>query len=104
MPDAQPAGPGVSWRERHVPPRHAQVWVRIAGTWRPGLISYWVADPGKRGWECAIEADEPPGGRPWQGRYVYDPLTIRPRPRGVAPGIDSAVLCPDLRASTGSFP
>jgi hypothetical protein len=25
MPDAQPAGPGVSWRERHVPPRHAEV-------------------------------------------------------------------------------
>jgi len=24
-------------------------------------------------------ADEPPGGVPWQGRYVYDPLTIRPR-------------------------
>ena len=24
-------------------------------------------------------ADEPPGGVPWQGRYVYGPLTIRPR-------------------------
>ena len=27
-------------------------------------------------------ADEPPGGVPWQGRYVYDPLTIRPRGPG----------------------
>ena len=37
MADAQPAGPGVSWRERHVPPRHAAVWVKIAGTRRRGL-------------------------------------------------------------------
>jgi hypothetical protein len=86
MPDAQPAGPGVSWRERQVPPRHAAVWVRIAGTWRRGLITAWVTDPGKPGWECAISADEPSCGPPWQGRYVYDPAAIRPRHGDDPPG------------------
>jgi hypothetical protein len=86
MPDAQPAGPGVSWQEQHVPPRHAAVWVRIGGTWRRGLVTAWVTDPGKAGWECAITADEPAGGPPWQGRYVYDPATIRPRHGDVPPG------------------
>jgi hypothetical protein len=86
MPDAQPAGHGVSWREHQVPPRHAAVWVKIAGTWRMGLITYWAMPAAGGGWECVIAADEAPGGPPWQGRYVYDPLTIRPRHGDVPPG------------------
>jgi hypothetical protein len=42
MPDAEPARPPVGWQERRIPPRHAEVWVRIAGTWRPGLIATWI--------------------------------------------------------------
>ena len=86
MPDAQPAQPPVSWREQRIPPRHAPVWVRIAGTWRRGLIAAWVTTPGSGTWDCILTADEPPGGLPWQGRYVYDPLTIRPRHGEVPPG------------------
>jgi hypothetical protein len=78
MPDAQPAGPPLSWRERHVPPRHAQAWVRIAGAWRRGLIATWILTTAGT-WECVISADEPGGSPPWQGRYVYDPAAIRPR-------------------------
>lgn len=103
MPDAQPAGAPVSWRELHVPPRHGEVWVRIGGTWRKGLIAEWITT-GAGTWECLITADEPAGSRPWQGRYVYSAETIRPRRGDAPPGIDSAVLCPDLRAGTASFP
>ncbi len=84
MPDAQPAGPPVSSQERRVPPRHAPVWVRIAGTWHRGLIQYWIM-PASGSWEVMITADEPPGGLPWQGRYIYDPATIRPRDGDVLP-------------------
>ncbi len=44
-----------------------------------GRIPEWVTTPGSGTWDCVIMADEPPGGVPWQGRYVYGPLTIRPR-------------------------
>jgi len=78
--DARPGEPGPSWREHRVRPRHAPVWVRAHGAWRKGRISAWVAAPGSRtGWECVIEAEPSPGDPPWQGRYVYDPKTIRPR-------------------------
>ena len=86
MPDAQQAGPGVTWREHRLPPRHSPVWVRIRGTWRKGRIAEWVTIPGSGTWDCVITADEPPGGSPWQGRYVYDPLAIRPRDGEVPPG------------------
>jgi hypothetical protein len=33
-----------------------------------------------------ILADEPPGGVPWQGRYVYDPAVIRRRDDDTPPG------------------
>jgi hypothetical protein len=85
MPDAQPAPPPVSWREQRIPPRHAPVWVRIAGTWRRGLIAAWVTTPGSGTWDCIVTADEPPGSPPWAGRYAYDPLTIRPRRGDVPP-------------------
>ena len=82
--DALPATPGPSWRERRVSPRHAPVWVRVHGAWRKGTITEWVTDRGgSPGRECAIAADGPQD-LPWQGRYVYDPLAIRPameRPR-----------------------
>jgi hypothetical protein len=68
-----------------VAPRHAAVWVKIAGCWRRGLIAYWIM-PVTRRWEAVIAADEPPGGPPWQGRYVYDPATIRPRYGDSPPG------------------
>ncbi len=77
MPDAQLAGPPVSWRERRLPPRHAPVWVRIAGSWHRGLIQYWIM-PAGGSWEVVITADEPPGSPPWQGRYIFDAAAIRP--------------------------
>jgi hypothetical protein len=85
MPDAQPAKPPVSWREHHVPPRHAAVWVRIGGTWRPGLIATWIVTAAGA-WECVITAEEPGGSPPWQGRYVYDPAAIVPRYGSDPPG------------------
>jgi hypothetical protein len=97
-----PASPGPSWRERHVSPRHAPVWVRVHGAWRKGTITEWVTDRGGgRGWECAIAADGPQD-LPWQGRYVYDPLAIRPRHGDIPPALCSAGLCgahEPLRAS-----
>jgi len=79
IPDARRSGPGIGWRERRTGPRHAAVWVRIGGQWRKGRIIEWVTEPGAPGWHCVILADEPPGGVPWQGRYVYNPAAIRPR-------------------------
>jgi hypothetical protein len=73
---------GQAWR---VPPRHAAVWVRIAGRWRRGRIVAWVTDRGSGGWDCVIAADEPADSRSWQGRYVYDPQCIRPRHGDVPP-------------------
>jgi hypothetical protein len=67
----------VDWRERRVGPRHAAVWVRIAGRWRKGRIIEWVIELGSRpGWEVVIMADEPSDGVPWQGRYGYHPMAI----------------------------
>lgn len=34
--DARPAVPGPDWKAQRIPPRHAPVWVRIAGAWRKG--------------------------------------------------------------------
>jgi len=79
IPDARRSGPGIGWRERRTGPRHAAVWVRIGGQWRKGRIIEWVTEQGAPGWDCVILADEPPGGVPWQGRYVYDPAAIRRR-------------------------
>jgi hypothetical protein len=77
--DARPAAPGPDWQTRRTPPRHAPVWVRIAGVWRKGNITAWIRyDGGSQGWEVAIDA-EGPQEMPWQGRYVYDELAIRPR-------------------------
>ena len=79
----------ASWRERHIPPRHAAVWVRIAGEWRPGRIVAWITEgAAPRDWQCQVEAD-PDDGRPWPGRYVYDPAAIRPR-YGTQPPISGA--------------
>ena len=86
IPDARRAGPGVAWRERRTGPRHADVWVRIREQWRKGRIIEWVTEPGAPGWECVILADEPASGVPWQGRYVYDPTTIRRRDEDTPPG------------------
>jgi hypothetical protein len=86
IPDARRSGPGVGWRERRTGPRHAAVWVRIGGRWRKGRILEWVTEPGAPGWDCVILADEPQGGVPWQGRYVYDPAAIRRRDGDTPPG------------------
>ena len=75
-----------TWREQRVPPRHAPVWVRIAGTWRRGLIAEWVTTPGSGTGDYNVMADEPPGSPPWAGRYVYDPAAIRPGHGEVPPG------------------
>ena len=84
MPDAQPARPPVNSEEPQTPPPHAQCWVRIAGTWHRGLIQYWIK-LASGSWEVMITADELPVGPPWQGRYVYDPATIRVRDGDVLP-------------------
>ncbi len=77
IPDAQPAPPGPSWRERSCPPRHPAVWVRIHGAWRSGIITAWVKIPGTPGpWTCQISVE--PDSAPGSGRYIYDPLAIRP--------------------------
>ena len=86
IPDARRSGPGIAWRERRAGPRHAAVWVRIAGRWRKGRIIEWITEPGGTGWDCLITADEPPGSAPWQGRYIYDPAAIRPRDGDAPPG------------------
>jgi hypothetical protein len=62
------------------------VWIRIRGQWHKGRIIEWITDPGGAGWDCLIKADEPFDGVPWQGRYVYDPATIRPRDGDTPPG------------------
>jgi hypothetical protein len=79
--DAVPGGGGPSWRERRVPPRHPLVWVHVQGAWRKGSVSAWIVPRARHGagWECMIVAEPIPGDPPWQGRYVYDPRTIRPR-------------------------
>jgi len=53
------------------------MWVRIGGQWRKGRIIEWVTDQDAPGWDCVILADEPLSDGPWQGRYVYDPASIK---------------------------
>ena len=79
VPDARRAGPGIAWKERRTAPRHAAVWVRIGGKWQQGRIIEWVREIDRDGWDCVIMADEPVSGPPWQGRYAFDPRSIRPR-------------------------
>jgi hypothetical protein len=79
VPDARRAGPGIAWKERRTAPRYAAVWVRVGGRWRRGRIIEWVRQIGRDGWDCVIMADEPVSGPPWQGRYAFDPRSIRAR-------------------------
>jgi hypothetical protein len=79
VPDARRAGPGIGWKERRAAPRHAAVWVRVGGRWRRGRIIEWVRQIDRDGWECVILADEPVSGPPWQGRYAFDPRSVRAR-------------------------
>ena len=71
------AGPGLP--EQTVLPRHAQVWVRVHGSWHKGHVTAWIKLPGApAAWDCVINADVP-GGTSWSGRYMYDSGSIRPR-------------------------
>src|SRR5262249_61343337 len=79
VPDARRGGPGIGWKERRTAPRHAAVWVRVGGQWRRGRIIEWVRQIDRDGWDCVILADEPVNGPPWQGRYAFDPRSIRAR-------------------------
>src|SRR5690242_1139606 len=79
VPDARRAGPGIAWKERRTTPRHAAVRVRARGQWRRGRIIEWVRQIDRDGWDCVIMADEPVSGPPWQGRYAFDPRSIRAR-------------------------
>jgi hypothetical protein len=81
VPDTRRAGPGIAWKERRTAPRHAAVWVRIGGKWRRGRIIEWVRQLDRDGWACVIMADEPVSGPPWQGRYAFNPRSIRPATR-----------------------
>jgi hypothetical protein len=79
IPDARRATHGISWKEKRIGPRHAAVWVRVGGDWCRGRIIEWICELGRDGWECVIMADEPADRPSWQGRYVFDPASIRPR-------------------------
>jgi hypothetical protein len=78
VPDARRAGPGIAWKERRTAPRHVAVWVRMSGQWRWGRIIERVRQIDREDWDCVIMADEPVSGPPWQGRYAFDPRSIRP--------------------------
>jgi hypothetical protein len=80
MRNAVPVPLKDGWLQRSVPPRHEPVWVRIGGTWRSAFVRCWGRGDG---WECLIEAEGP--RQPWDGVYVYDPRTIRPRYRPQTP-------------------
>jgi hypothetical protein len=86
VPDARRVGPGIAWKERRTAPRHAAVWVRVGGQWRRGRIIEWVRQIDRDGWDCVIMADEPVTGPPWQGRYAFDPRSIRARDTDQPPG------------------
>jgi len=80
VPNARRVGPGIAWKEHRTATRHAAVWVRVGGQWRRGRIIGWVRQLDRDGWDCVIMADdEPVNGPPWQGRYAFDPRSIRPR-------------------------
>jgi hypothetical protein len=66
--------PHGSLAERATPPCGC-----AGGTWRRGRIIEWVRQIDREGWDCVIMADEPVSGPPWQGRYVFDPQSIRAR-------------------------
>jgi hypothetical protein len=83
-PNATPARPGPPWLQRSVPPRHETAWIRIRGRWRRAVVRAWVLQDQTR-WEVLIEA-EAWDGSPWNGLYVYDPETIRPRHSDEPPG------------------
>jgi hypothetical protein len=79
VPDAQRSGSTTSWKEKRTAPRHAAVWVRVQGTWRKGRVIEWVHElDDSSWWDCVIVADEP-SPTPWQGRFRFDPRSIRPR-------------------------
>jgi hypothetical protein len=77
-PDAQRSGSTASWREKRHAPRHAAVWVRTEGTWRRGKIIEWVTELSSGIWDLVVVADEPQP-IPWQGRFRFDPRSIKPR-------------------------
>ena len=85
VPDARRASPGIAWKERRAAPRHAAVWVRAGGRWRRGRIIEWVRQIDGDDWDCVIMADEPVSGPPWQGRYAFDPRSIRAATRTQPP-------------------
>ena len=77
--------PGTTTMTAHLfarplsPQTAAAVWVRVGGQWRRGRIIEWVRQIDRHGWDCVIMADEPVSGPPWQGRYAFDPRSIRAR-------------------------
>jgi hypothetical protein len=44
--DARPGRSGVAWHERRVPPRHADILIRVLGCWRKIRITAWITTPG----------------------------------------------------------
>src|SRR5262249_57356722 len=84
-PAARRLGRGMVGKERGTAPRRAGVWVGCVGQWRRGGIIEWVCETGRDGWDCVIMSDEPASGPPWQGRYAFDPQSIRARDTGQPP-------------------
>lgn len=87
--EARLAVPGQDWGDRQVPPRHAAVWVRVAGTWCRGEITDWIRPGTRPGWDCQIvpDADSSLGSLLRGGRYVSirpasgPAIGVRPPPR-----------------------
>jgi hypothetical protein len=66
-------------------PPTTPLWARVSGRWRRGRIIEWIRQIDRDRWDCVIMADEPVTGPPWQGRYAFDPKSIRPRDTGQPP-------------------
>ena len=79
---SRPGRPSTRRSRRHCPrTRSAGCGSPAPGT---GVIQYWIK-LATGSWEVMITADELPVGPPWQGRYIYDPATIRARDGDVLP-------------------
>ena len=70
------ASPGKSAASPPATPRCGCVSVVSGGR---GRIIEWVRQIDRDGWDCVIMAAEPVSGPPWQGRYAFDPRSIRAR-------------------------
>jgi hypothetical protein len=98
--------PGPGWREHTIPPRHAQVWVRLRGIWRKGHITAWIKDPGST---RRLGLPDPRGraSRPPVERALSLRLTVNPAPLRRHPADrlrQPAVICRRVLRVKGAAP